>query len=202
VKSKNSVKKHDFEILINKAIHLLKDGEKRLNLSIFNSKMELLRDFTPDISDTLASDYGISSSNKSLEANFFEEINLIEKLLEESRYPIELADWQKSSENLGTEKIYKKMNRRSYALQIWSFHAIPWRFDNDLVHLIWAPEDVMGTPIIMTFEIEYFLSRVSNRYETQYFEIIKKQKQLEFWMKYGIILTLVLLILLSVFFKI
>ncbi len=193
MKSKKTVNQDDFEIIINKAINLLKNGEKRLSTSIFTSKMKYLKDFTPNISDTLSSDYGISSTNKTIETDFFEEVNLIEKLLQELGFPVKLADWQKSSDDERMENIYKKMNRRSYAMQIWSFYAIPWRFSNDCVHLIWDPEDVMGTPIIKTFELEYFISTVSNNFETQYNQYKKNQKQLKFWIKYGVILTVVVL---------
>ena len=88
----------DFKPLIEQAIKTLKNGENRLAISDFPLKYACLNGFSaPDISERLSSDYSMSSGNKDIEADYFEEITLLEKLMKDANVPINLADWQKGT---------------------------------------------------------------------------------------------------------
>ena len=134
----------DLIFVIEEAIKRLPDGDKRLALSKFPLNYACLGNFpVPDFSERIASDYGMPAENTEIAKDYYEEISTIEKIMEESNLPISLADWQSGSKIEAAKKMHKGLNRRAYAMQMWDWYAIPWRFRNGLVHLIWSPHDVM-----------------------------------------------------------
>ena len=81
MKTRKKEYQKDFELIINKAISLLENGENRLSTTLHLSKMKYLKDFTPDISEILISDYGMSSSNEIVEKEFRKRLNELRILL-------------------------------------------------------------------------------------------------------------------------
>ena len=187
----------DFKLLIEKAIKELKNGENRLAVSDFPLKYACLHGFsTPDISERWSSDYSMPSGNKDIEADYFEEITLLEKLMKDVNVPINLADWQKGTKIELAEKMYKGLNRRAFAIQLWDWYAIPWRYKNNTIHVIWAPQDVMGTPIIHSYPADFFLTNLSSILERQSESQTKILRQLNFWKNFGIIAIIIFTIFL------
>jgi hypothetical protein len=191
----------DFKGLIEEAIKNLKNGDNRLAVSSYPLKYACLKGFnTPDVSERLSSDYGMSSENKDIEADYFEEITLLEKMMTDANVPIKLADWQRSIKTESAEKMYKGLNRRAFAIQLWDWYAIPWRYKNNSVHIIWSPQDVMGMPIIHSYSVDFFLSNFSSILENQAENQIKIMRQLNFWKNIGVLAIIVMVVFLLVKF--
>ena len=191
----------DFKPLIEEAIKKLKNGENRLAVSDYPLKYACLNGFnTPDITERLSSDYGMPSDNKDIAADYFEEITMLEKMLSDVDVPTDLAIWQKRTKIKSAEKMYKGLNRRAFAIQLWDWYAIPWRYKNNAVHVIWSPQDIMGTPIIHSYPINYFLTYFSFTLEKQAENIIKVMKRLGLWKNFGIFAIVIFAIFLLVKF--
>ncbi|HHW68937.1 MAG TPA: hypothetical protein GX747_01170, partial [Tenericutes bacterium] len=196
----------NFKPLIEEAIKKLKNGENRLAVSDYPLKYACLNGFnTPDFSERLSSNYRMPSENKDIEADYFEEITLLEKMMADANIPINFADWQKgtkieSSIQDTVEKMHKGLNRRALAIQLWDWYAIPWRYKNNAIHIIWSPQDVMGTPIIHSYPVDFFLSNFSSILENQAESQLKAMKQLGFWKNFGIVAIIIFAIFLYVKF--
>ncbi|MDD4902696.1 MAG: hypothetical protein PHE24_06195 [Patescibacteria group bacterium] len=195
MKTNKSLNLKNFGPLIDVMIAKLEDGQFRFsNHSSYPLTTACLREFSaPDYSERLMSDYGIPSpnNNKDVQKDYFEEILLIEKLLEEYKVPTELTNWQKGTTIKGIENMYKNLNRKNLATQIWEWYAIPWRHKNNLVYFIWQSNDVLGTPIIYGYPINYFLKILSEKFENHITNNISAWKQLNFWKNTGVILIIV-----------
>ena len=147
----------NFKPLIKEAIKKLKNGENRLAVSDYPLKDACLNGFSaPDISERLLSDYSVPSGNKDIETDYFEEIILLEKMMADTNTSINLTDWQKGTKIESAVKMYKGLNRRAFAIQLWDWYAIPWRYKNNAIHIIWSPQDVMGSPTIHSYPTDFF----------------------------------------------
>ena len=126
----------DYKFIIEEAIKLLPDGEGRFLITEFPLRYTSFNDFfKPAFSEQISSDYGLPSENPQIEKDFFEEIKILEELFRKHDTQIDLSDWQETKNKNG-EKLYKDLNRRAYAMQIWDWYAIPWRFKNGFIHII------------------------------------------------------------------
>ncbi len=121
-------------------------------------------------------------------------------MMADANVPINLADWQKGTKIESAEKMYKGLNRRAFAIQLWDWYAIPWRYKNNAIHIIWSPQDVMGKPIIHSYPVDFFLSNFSSILENQAESQLKTSKQLGFWKNFGIIAIIIFAIFLYVKF--
>jgi hypothetical protein len=192
----------DLTFVIEEAIRRLPNGNSRLRLSAYPLSHACLSGFNnPDISERLSSDYGMPSGNEEVEKEYNEEILTIEKIMEEAQVPIKLAKWQKGSKSDAADGLYKSLNRHAYTIQIWDWYAIPWRFKNGFVHLIWSPHDVMGSPIIRSYPVSDFLGGMSTKLESHFKERDKVVIQLSFWKNIGIIVLIIVGIFLWVFVR-
>jgi hypothetical protein len=192
----------DLAFVIEEAVRRLPNGKSRLRLSAYPLSYACLSGFyNPDISERLSSDYGMPSGNEEVEKEYNEEIITIEKIMEEAQVPIKLAKWQSDSKIDAADRMYKSLNRRAYAIQIWDWYAIPWRFKNGFVHLIWSPHDVMGSAIIHSYPVPDFLGGMSDKLEVHFKEGDKLVRQLGFWKNLGIIVLILAGIFLWVFIQ-
>lgn len=181
----------DFKSLIEKAIKELESGESRLSISDLPPKYSCLNGFSvPDFSEMLSSDYAMPSRDKDVEKDYFEEITLLEKLMEDAEITINLEDWQKT-EIESARNMHKRLNRRAHAIQLWDWYAIPWRYRDGIIYIIWPPRDALGTPIIHSYPVDHFLTILSSVLEKQVKNQIKISKQLSFWKNIGIIAILI-----------
>lgn len=191
----------DFKPLIEQAIKELENGDSRLAVSNYPLKHACFNGFhLPTPSERLSSDYSAPSDNRSLEIDYFEEITLIEKLIVEAKVPINLSGWQKSKTNESGEKMFKDLNRRAYAIQLWDWYAIPWRYKNNAIHIIWSPQDILGTPIIHSYPTDLFLTQFAFILLKQAENQSKVLKQLNFWKSFGIIVSIIIIFLITTFY--
>lgn len=183
----------DFKLLIEKAIEKLKNGENRLSITDYPLTHACLNGFAaPGLSEQLESDYGILAVNIDIKKNFDEEINLLVELMKEAKVPVEFADWQKGAlRSEAGENMFEGVNRHAFAMQLWDWYAIPWRYRNGSVYIIRSPRDVLGTPIIECYPATYFLTYLSSILEQQSVAQDKSLRQLNAWRSFGIIAIIV-----------
>lgn len=138
---------------------------------------------TPD--EALRSDYGIPSnaSEKKVTDEFWREIEAIEECLKESNFEVTLADWQKGTQLEQVQRMYKGMNLRAYALQFWDWYAIPFRYFDGRIFVVWAPDDVMGTPIVHSYNPQWFLFNLALRQTKDEIESQRQSKKLQKWFR-------------------
>lgn len=200
MKNKKTLNLKNFGKFVEVVISKLDNGQNRFST---RSKPQLplnsvcFIDFpAPDYSERLISDYGMpsKSNNKDIEKEYFEEVTLIEELIEEYKIPIDLSDWQKGDLHDFVKDINKNLNRRNLAVQIWQWYAIPWRYKTDSVYFIRQPQDIMGTPIIQEYPVGYFLTRLSENLENQTIIKIKNLKSLDKWKSVGGIFIFIVIV--------
>lgn len=163
----------EYKLLISNLIEKLEDGEIRFAITRFPFKQLCLNGFhTPDISETLLSDYGISTGNKEIEADFFEEVELIEKLLVES------ATFEAPC-----------VKSRMLAMELWDWYAVPWRYKNNMIYTICSPRDIAGAPIIHEYDVNLFLFKLVS------IQIIHAKNHQSRWNDLKNILTLIIFLL-------
>ena len=189
-----------FESLIEEVIKELKDGENRFIISKYSlhslqgAYFSKFTDLTP--SEQLLSDYGISSGNKIIENDYFDEIALLEQKLKEKNIPINLANWQTRSGIEAIKEIHKTHNRRAHAIQLWDQHAIPWRYKNNMIYVIWSPHDILGKPIIHSYSVDSFLIKFTSILEERAKNEAKISKKLNFWESFGSIAIIIFILFL------
>jgi hypothetical protein len=187
----------DFGFLIEKAVERLPNGESRFFISRYPIGHACLSGlYQPDLGERLSSDYGMPSEETEIEKDFNTEILTLVDLMKEADVPIDLADWQSGSKFEAAEKMYKGMNMRAYAIQLWEWFGIPWRYKNGFLYLIWPPNDVFGTPIIHGYSINNFLEALTNKQEEHFVHLAKLDRKHKFWSTFGIITIILLSIVL------
>jgi hypothetical protein len=204
--SENEQKKlhaRDLRHVIEKAIRRLPNGKSRLTLSDYSMSYTFFSNFeVPDFAEIMQSDYGMPSGNDTVEKQFFEEITTIEDIMLEVNVPIKI---DKSGSRLASLESYqnmmKSMNLRAYAIRLWDWYGIPWRIDGSKVHIIYSPEDLMGTPIIRTISIHEFLNKVIIKLEDRKIEVGSLTKKLDYWRVFGIIMSIVMGIIFWIFIQ-
>lgn len=134
----------------------------------------------PDLQDELLSDYGTDTGFHALEKEFREEVEAIRETLEELGHKPQLADWQKSSGE-GGRKMMRSLNLVADALSVWDQIGVPIRRRHNIVFRIWAPHDVMGSPIIKALPIDVFINGVAEETAADRIEIQRMKKLLEKW---------------------
>jgi len=186
----------DYSSIISKVIDNLPNGEQRFILSEYPFNYSCIGVYQkPHFSERLLSDSGVSTGNKEIEKEFNEEIELLEKFIEEADIKIDLADWQSDSRIKDMEKLYKVVNRTAFAIQLWDWYAIPWRYRNDLIHVIYSPNDVMGTPIIHSFPAQEFLALQARAEENKMLEVVKliRKNKIWHWIAIGSLMAIALI---------
>lgn len=109
------------------------------------------------------------------------------------------GDWQVGAKLESAQKMYKGLNRRAYATQVWDWYAIPWRHKDGLIHLIWSPRDVMGSPTIHSYPVNDFLRGLSGKQEAIIKQLTQSSRRLVLWRNIGIAVLILLGILLFIF---
>jgi len=193
VKKREQINIQEYQFIIEKAIKRLPDGGHRFMISNYPLDFICLNGFrNPDLDEQLRSDYGLSSGNEDVEKDYYEEIMTIEKIMIEENINLINADWQ-SDLNLDiVERLWKPLNRYSYAIQLWDTYSIPWRYKNGLIYLIHSPSDILGTPIIYDYTVKNFLIGLIVKEENKSIDIEKLLGQLKFWKTSGQIFIIIL----------
>ena len=84
------------------------------------------------------------------------------------------------------------LNQAASALSIWDQIGIPIRLRGDIVFRIWAPRDVMGSPIIKALPIDVFVNGVAEHTVSDRIEIKRLKKNIDRWRVATIILAVVI----------
>lgn len=180
---------------IDELIATFPDGNRRFvdtNVSLRLSWFpEML---SPEFSDELMSDHGVSAEERSFSSEFFEEVNAITDLLGKNNITSELAEWQKTG-MAAVERMYQGLNRRAMALSIWNWYAIPLRLKGKTVYRIWAPRDVTGTPIIKALPLNDFLSLVAQETAKDKIELARYRGKIKRWQSATVVLGFIVIIL-------
>lgn len=134
----------------------------------------------PDLQDELLSDYGIDAGFQVLEKEFREEVQAIRETLDELGHEPEVAAWQKSSTE-GGRKMMQSMNQVARALSIWDQIGMPIRRRDNIIFRIWAPHDVMGSPIIKALPVDAFINGAAEQTASNLIEIGRIKRLLEKW---------------------
>ena len=134
----------------------------------------------PDLQDELLSSYSIDTGFRALEKEFREEVQAIRETLDELGHEPELADWQKSSIE-GGRKMMQSLNQVAGALSIWDEIGVPIRRRDNIIYRIWAPRDVMGSPIIKALPVDAFINGVTEQTASNLIEIERIKRLLKKW---------------------
>jgi hypothetical protein len=190
-KKKDNLELRDMASVIEEAIRQLPNGDFRLSVSRFPLSNVCLAGFgAPDIQEQILSDYSMPLANEEIAEiaeQFYEEITMIEKIMDEM--------------NITNRLNLDASHRKAYAMRMWDCYAIPWRFHNKAVHLIWAPHDFMGTPIIHSYPVSYFLCTLAGILEKNYGQAWKHASHLKYWKIFGLALIIIGLIVWAVIGK-
>lgn len=129
----------------------------------------------------LKSDHGIPSGPKQLNEEFDAEVKAIHECLDRFERLPRFAKWQETKDP-NARLMYKSLNQRADALQIWEHIAFPLRRRGDIVFRIFAPRQVLGgAPMIGALHVDDFIRGVSSHTVRDKHEIARLRKQLNVW---------------------
>jgi hypothetical protein len=179
-----------YEAVITRVREKLGCGSERIS----DAPTALRWSWWPDksnLQDGPLSDYGVGASFHPLENEFREEVLAIRETLDEQRHEPKLANWQKGSDGAG-RKMMQSLNQVAAALEVWENIGVPIRRRNEVVFRIWAPRDVMGSPIIKSVQTDAFINGVAEQTAKDLIEIERLKKILEKWRTATIVLCALL----------
>lgn len=171
--------------VINKAIEMLQEGDKRFTSANKVPFKDVIDEFSKvTLADkNLWLNYDMPSTSKNIEFDYFEEITLLVKLLEEADSS-HLKNCKK--DNAGRLTEYDEVLKcRAAAMKIWDNYAIPWRLKNNNVHIIFSPNVITGKPVIGTYDVSSFLKIIAVILEHRAGNELEKSKKL-FYKNLGI----------------
>jgi len=180
-KTRNDLELRDMATVINEAIRRLPNGDSRFSVSRLPLSNVCLAGFeAPDIQEQISSDYSMPPTNQEIAKQFHEEITMIEKVMDDM--------------NITKRLNLDAFNRKAYAMRLWDSYAIPWRFHNETVQLIWAPRDLMGTPVIHSYPVPYFLRTLAEILDQNCAHAWKQARHLKYWQIFVLALIIIGLI--------
>jgi hypothetical protein len=185
-----SVRKITYETMIRSVREKLGCGSERISDAPTALRWSWWPD-RPDLQDELSSDYGMNTDFHTLEKEFREELQAIREALDQLGHEPELADWQKSSSD-ARRRVMQSLNQSAEALNVWDEIGVPIRRRGNTVFRIWAPRDVMGSPIIKALPADAFAIGAAEQTATDRIEIDRLKKLFENWRIAAIILAIIL----------
>ena len=183
--------KYDLDVrdiipVIEEVIKRLPNSNHRFLASKFPLNHVCLDGFCdPTFEERLLSNFNQVSGNEEIVKQFYEEIKMIEKIMEEM--------------NLPNNPDLQARDRKAYAMQIWDCYAIPWRYYNKSVYIIWSPHDLYGTPIINCYSVPHFLTVLAEIMEKRNERIYKQSRHLKAWIIIGVLAFILAALVLSYF---
>ena len=169
----------DVAPVIEEAIRRLPNGDLRLSMSRFPLSHMCLTGFhAPDISEQISSDYSMPSRSEEMAKQFYEEITILETIMEEMNIP--------------NRPDLQPLSRKAYAMQMWDCYAVPWRSHNERIYLIWSPRDLMGSPIIHSYPVSYFLRILAEILEEHYDQAWRLTRHLKYWRIFAIFALIII----------
>jgi hypothetical protein len=143
-----------------------------------------------NIQKQLFSDYGMTAEPEQLSIDFYQELDVIQKCLDAMGNEPGLVEWQKPSRRAtrerpeaadAAEKMYKSMNQRAAALNLWGQIAIPFRRRGDLIYRIFAPRDVLGSPVVEAMRVDEFIRDLSLQSARDRTQLARLGQQMRRW---------------------
>ena len=168
--------------VICEAFRILPDAASRL---LFNCQMDntWLEPFAPSPEERLPFDMGMQPENKEIARQYFEEITVLERVMEEKGIPA--VDGKRNPDDFMGE-LREPMARRNIALTLWKLYAIPWRIDGANTHLIFPSRVLMGSPVIHTYPTYQFIWTLSLNLRNTLDELEDAKKQPRLLKRFGI----------------
>lgn len=147
----------DLCFIVEEAQKTLEQGPERLSASKYGPP-SLALGRTGDSVDELEwlkSDRMMPCGNEQIEAEYFEEVRLLESLMAKHGVPIA----GKAPKDMGEagQKLVQAVGRSARASALWDLYAIPWRFKGDKVFIIHPPRDLNGSPVIREMSKDGFI---------------------------------------------
>lgn len=176
--------------VIKDAINNLIDGDTRLTLS--NYPLSLV---VSELEDEFPGDYYPISEK--LKKEFYEEIAAITNSMIDKRVPIPLFDWQSKFIDTNTNKSnidqvpvisdsLREANREIYAVRLWRWYGIPWRFQKNVVQIISPPIDYLDIPWGEELSIQDFVRGIAEELYHKKTKLNKIEVLLERWQTFGV----------------
>lgn len=159
----------------------VKNGRNRFWDTPVNFRLSWFPEFLqPDMGEELMADRGLSSKHAGVEKEFWEEIEAIDKAVGDELSE-ELKNWREKGAKVAGEYMMHRLERRAFIFSLWDRYGAPLRIRDGYVYRIWAPKDVMGSPVIKRFLLEHFLPMVCIRTASDTVEIKELKKKMEKW---------------------
>jgi ElaB/YqjD/DUF883 family membrane-anchored ribosome-binding protein len=181
-------------VLVGKAISILPMGSRRLSPTRVRMA-ERLGVFVhpPEPNEWLDQDYEeLNLSN--IGAQYYEEIEAIKKLVTESADAGGLQSLQDALKEVGDDKYARNRAVAAYAKQVWHDYAIPVRFCDGEIYIIWAPDHELHLPIVYAFGVSEFFLASADKIQRSQVELERTQKRLSKWQTIGICAAFLLIV--------
>lgn len=158
----------------------LHDGENRIVAAPVSLRASWFPEYAhPSANDQLFSDYAASDPEPELARELEEEVGAFRDFLERGNQPG--ADSGQPGLPPAALSMMAGMNRRAQALSLWDRYAVPVRVRGARAYRIWAPRDVLGTPIIKSVPLPSYVAGVCERTAEDYLAIIQLNQKLSRW---------------------
>jgi len=154
----------------------------------------------PGFANQLNSDYGMESGVPELEKEFHAEVEVIREALDQLGHEPTLTGWQELS-GAPTRRLMRSLDQAVTALTIWDAIGVPIRRKGDIVFLIRAPRDVLGSPCISAMSVDSYLGAVTEKTATDRVEIEALKKRLDLWRTGAIVLGIAIALLIMCIVK-
>jgi hypothetical protein len=173
--------------LIRKAVSILPNGSQRLSIKPIRmgESIQMLVN-PPDPIEWDDQDYDVPLKFSEIGTQYYEETKVIETLLTESVGVGGLKLLQDVLNDVGDDKFARNRAITGYASQIWYDHAIPIRFHENSVYIIWPPNHSLQQPIVHDYNIGEFFMRAADKVQRVQAELDNSQKGLSKWKTIGI----------------
>jgi len=188
----------DHAALVQEAVSRIQGGSQRLSVTPIADGIKILleRPHFVEWDDQDYGNFGDSDATLSLTSQYREEINTIETLLVEMVQVGRFEIIQRVFQTAGNDKFARNRAIAGYARELWRDHAIPIRFHNGKICVIWPPEDVLHLPIIHEYDPCQFFTATGNTVLEMRKAFEGEKKKLGIWKNIAIF-SLVLLCLLG-----
>ena len=170
----------------------LRDGQERLVWSPVSLGVSWFS-LQPSDDEQLMSNYGVGAFDPDFAHVFEEEVRAVQGYLEDAPDEVGVAD-PAAHQSPAALALMKSLNVRARAISIWERIAVPIRIKDGRAYRIWAPRDVLGTPIVKSVPISAFVVDVCRKTAEDHVVILQLQQRLVIWRAAAVLLGVFLLL--------
>jgi hypothetical protein len=116
--------------------------------------------------EQIASDYGVPTQFKEVEAAFYEEVTALAHAIEDS-----------SSSDDPVTRLDFGVAKRAHAMANWGRFGLPIRVHGSTVFHIRPPRDLLGSPVISTMGVDEFVAALALRTAEDSYRIMQLRAQ-------------------------